>query len=46
EEQEELAKKEPVEAFMQAVDTLRADADRLQKRVERLRGRLQEKLSP
>ncbi|NOZ10802.1 MAG: Sterol-binding domain protein [Gammaproteobacteria bacterium] len=41
EEQRELAKKEPVEAFMRAVDVLRADADRLQKRIERL----QEKIS-
>ena len=44
EEQPELAKKEPVEEFMRAVDTLRADTDRLQKRLERLQQQLQQRL--
>jgi ubiquinone biosynthesis protein UbiJ len=35
-----LPRRERVEAFLQAVDRLRADADRLEKRLERLRGAL------
>lgn len=40
EESQTLAKRERVDAFMRAVDTLRADFDRLQKRLERLEGGL------
>lgn len=38
EESRILAKRERVEAFLSAVDILRADADRLEKRIERLQG--------